>query len=55
MRGQEREGNVEGEKRTAKPGGGLVLRILPVPQFISLAPEMETILGEMTEPQAESC
>ena len=53
--GREREGNVEGEKGTAKLGGGLVLRILPVPQFISLAPEMETILGEMTEPQAESC
>lgn len=49
------EGNVKGEKGTAKPGGGLVLRILPVPQFLSLAPEMETILGEMTEPQAESC
>ncbi|CAI9154702.1 unnamed protein product [Rangifer tarandus platyrhynchus] len=53
--GWEREGNVKAEKGTARPGEGLVLRSLPVPQFLSLAPEMEAILGEMTEPQAESC
>lgn len=42
--GKEKEGNV-GWKGDSRAGAGLVFQSLPVPQFLSLSPEMETIPG----------